>query len=88
MLSDGPLITGEDKDDDGVPDNLSFRGQLSNMKVGEAMARSVVTCAPDSPLAEVIGQMVEHHIHRVVVVDAGKPVGIISTLDVLASLTE
>lgn len=40
MQSDGPMMTGDDQDDDGVPDNLSFRGQIPNMKVDEVMART------------------------------------------------
>lgn len=87
MQTDGPMMSGDDRDDDGVPDNLSFRGQIPNMKVEEIMVRNVVTCDPATPLEVVISRMVEHHIHRIVVVEAGEPVGIISTLDVLAELS-
>lgn len=90
MQSDGPMMSGEDTDadDDGVPDNLSFRGQIPNMKVREVMARSVVTCEPSSTVESVIRQMVMHHIHRIVVAEEGKPVGIISTLDILGVLID
>lgn len=87
MQSDGPMISGDDRDDDGVPDNLSFRGQIPNMKVEEVMVRNVVTCTPSASLEEVIASMVQHHIHRIVVVEDGEPVGIISTLDVLSELS-
>jgi CBS domain-containing protein len=89
MQSDGPVMSGDadDEDGDGVPDNLSFRGQIPNMQVREAMARSVVSCAPSTPLEDVMGKMVQHHIHRIVVVDQEKPIGIISTLDVMKELT-
>lgn len=86
MQSDGPVNTAPDSDGDGVPDNLSFRGQIPNMTVREAMARSVVTCSPTTPLEDVIRQMVQHHIHRIVVAEDDQPVGIISTLDVLSAL--
>lgn len=86
MQSDGPMMSGEDADDDGVPDHLSFRGQIPNMKIREVMARSVVTCELSTPVEDVMRQMVEHHIHRIVVVESGRPVGIISTLDLLTSL--
>jgi CBS domain-containing protein len=86
MQSDGPMMSSEDADGDGVPDNLSLRGQIPNMKVREVMARSVVTCEPSTSVEDVMRQMVQHHIHRIVVVEAGRPVGIISTLDVLKTL--
>lgn len=86
MQTDGPMMSGEDADGDGVPDNLSFRGKIPNMKVREVMARSVVTCQPTATVEAVIQQMVKHHIHRLVVVEEGKPVGIISTLDILTTL--
>lgn len=87
MQSDGPMMSEGDSDGDGIPDNLSFRGRIPNMKVREVMARSVVTCEPSTPFETVIGLMVEHHIHRIVVAEAGRPVGIISTLDILKTLT-
>jgi CBS domain-containing protein len=80
------MMSSEDADGDGVPDNLSLRGQIPNMKVREVMARSVVTCEPSTSVEDVMRQMVQHHIHRIVVVEAGRPVGIISTLDVLKTL--
>ncbi|MDA1017964.1 MAG: CBS domain-containing protein [Planctomycetota bacterium] len=87
MQSSGPMFQGEDADDDGVPDNLSFRGRIPNMQVREVMARGVVTCKPSTPVEEVMRLMVSHHIHRVVVTDDGHPIGIISTLDALKALT-
>ena len=40
MQSDGPMMSSEDADSDGVLDNLSFRNQIPNMKVREVMAAS------------------------------------------------
>ncbi|MDA1162092.1 MAG: CBS domain-containing protein [Planctomycetota bacterium] len=86
MQSDGPMMSSEDADSDGVLDNLSFRNQIPNMKVREVMARSVVTCEPSTSVEDVMRQMVQHHIHRIVVVESGSPVGIISTLDIMKTL--
>ena len=83
MQSSGPMFEGHDCDGDGIPDELSFRGKIPSMKVEEAMARHVITCEKATPLEDIIRQMVEHHIHRIVVVDDDCPVGIISTLDVM-----
>lgn len=55
--------------------------------VRDAMTRDPVTVAPGTRLPEVARMMLEAHIHRVVVVDgAGRPVGVVSTIDVLAAL--
>lgn len=88
MQSDGPMMDTEDKDNDGVPDSFDFRGQIPNMKVSQVMARKVVTCELSTPLERIIELMVQHHIHRVVVIDGSGPVGIISTLDVLKNLAD
>lgn len=87
MQSSGPMFQGVDADGDGIPDNLSFRGQIPNMKVREVMAGNVVTCQPSTMVDEVMRLMVKHHIHRIVVTADQHPVGIISTLDVLSFLT-
>ena len=86
LLSDGPVIGGEDTDGDGVPDDLTFRSRIPNMKVSEVMARSVVSCEPTTALDDVISLMVKHHIHRIIITQNDTPVGIVSTLDVLQAI--
>lgn len=61
-----------------------FRRRLSELKVKDAMRAQVLTCSPDTPVREVAREMVRHHVHRIVVVDGRKPVGIVSTLDIAA----
>ncbi len=54
-------------------------------QVEKFMTQDVVTVEPAVPLARVARMMVDAHIHRVVVVDEqGRPVGIVSSTDVLA----
>jgi len=51
------------------------------------MTRDVVFVTEDTPLSVVIRQMVSAHVHRILVLDAGRHLkGIISTMDVLAAL--
>jgi CBS domain-containing protein len=51
------------------------------------MTTDVVTASPQTPLPELARMMVDAHIHRIVITDdLGKPVGIISTTDVLAAV--
>ena len=55
--------------------------------VSDAMTRTVVTARLNEPAMSVVHLLVQHRIHRVVVVDAAdRPVGIVTSLDVLDSL--
>jgi CBS domain-containing protein len=61
-----------------------FQRRLSELKVKDAMRTQVVTCSPQTAITEVAAEMVRHHVHRVVVVEGDKPIGIVSTLDIAA----
>jgi CBS domain-containing protein len=61
-----------------------FRRRLSGLKVKDAMRTQVLMCAPETPVTQVAAEMVKHRVHRIVVVDGEKPVGIVSTLDIAA----
>jgi CBS domain-containing protein len=55
--------------------------------VGRYMTRDVVTVRPETPLGEVARRMIDAAIHRVIVVDAGgRPIGVVSSTDLLAAL--
>jgi CBS-domain-containing membrane protein len=61
--------------------------QLPTEKVGQFMTPDPVTVAVDTPLAELAQRMVDAHVHRVVVVDRlYRPVGLVSSTDVLAGI--
>jgi CBS domain-containing protein len=70
------------------PEFKGFRQRLDQLKVRDAMSDQVVTCTPAMPVREVAAEMVRHHIHRVIVVDGKRPVGIISALDVARLVVE
>lgn len=56
-------------------------------EVSRYMTRDPVTVPAGTPVTELARMMVDAHIHRVIVVDpAGKPVGIVSSTDLLAIL--
>lgn len=61
-----------------------FKKQLDELRVKDAMRAQVVTCSPDTPVRGLAGEMVRHHVHRIVVVEGRTPVGIVSALDVAA----
>lgn len=57
-------------------------------QVDEIMETEICTVAPDEPVPEVARLMVNEKIHRVLVVDQGRLVGLISSLDILAGLDD
>lgn len=61
--------------------------RVESDEVGTFMTPDPVTVAPATPLTELARMMLDAHIHRVIVVDADmRPVGVVSTTDVLAAL--
>jgi len=73
------------KHDDGER-FLGFKQRLAKLAVKDVMRGQVVTCKSDTPVAEVAALLIRHHIHRVFVVDADKPLGVINSLDLVALL--
>jgi CBS domain-containing protein len=57
-----------------------------NVRVRDVMRSQVVICDIATPIAKVAELLVQHHIHRIIVVEAEKPVGIISSLDLVRLL--
>lgn len=61
---------------------------LRGATVEDVMARDVISVSPAAPLVEVARLLSERKIHRVFVIDGREPVGVISTMDLLAALAE
>ena len=66
-------------DAEDVTDRVSER--MERFTVADVMISKVISVAPDTNVADVARTLVEHHIHRVPVVEDGRLVGIISSLD-------
>lgn len=60
----------------------------SREPVEEAMTPDPFTIAPGTPLSEVAEQMARHKYGSAVVMDAGRVVGILTTVDLARALTE
>ncbi|MGE3806290.1 MAG: HPP family protein [Gemmataceae bacterium] len=59
----------------------------SEEEVGRHMTRDPVTVAPTTPITELARLMLDAHIHRVIVVDEDqKPLGVVSSTDILAAV--
>lgn len=62
--------------------------RIEHLRVADVMIRRLITVPPDAPVAEVAQTLVEHRIHRVPVTDAGRLVGIVSSLDLARLIAE
>lgn len=65
--------------------------RISEMRVGEAMHRGILTCERETPLTEVARTMADHAVHCIVVESGsgeGGPLwGVVSDLDLIAAAT-
>jgi CBS domain-containing protein len=61
--------------------------QLPTENVGQFMTPDPVMVAVDTPLPKLARKMVDAHVHRVIVVDhRNRPVGVVSSTDILAAV--
>jgi len=61
--------------------------KLPQDEVSRYMTSDIVTAAPDASIDVLARMMVDAHVHRVIVIDAEhRPVGIISSTDILAAV--
>lgn len=60
-----------------------FSDRLSKLTVRDVMRTQTIFCTPETTIAAVARQMIEEHIHRIVVVENNKPLGMISSLDIV-----
>ena len=65
-----------------------FRQMIARLKVRDAMHDRIVVCRPDDPLAMVARTMVDEHIHRLIVVEGQRPLGVVSSLDLVRVLAD
>lgn len=57
------------------------------LTAGQIAGTEFLTIGPDAPLAEAVGIMREHEVaHLIVTGPSGKPIGVLSTLDVAGTL--
>lgn len=71
---------------DWIADSEDFQDRLREMSASDAMTDGVVTVEIDAPVPEVARTLRENHVHRVLVVDQERLVGIVSTFDLVGLL--
>lgn len=65
----------------------SFRAHLDDLEVKDVMTTQVATCNPETPVAEIAGSMIRHHVHRLVVMK-DTPVGMVESLDLVRLIAD
>ena len=83
IISDFDLLAGEwlSADSEGLE-------AMRTMTAGELMSTPVNTIEADAPVTEAALRMIEEEIHRLLVIDDGQPVGVVSISDFVADLAE
>ncbi|MEZ6037320.1 MAG: CBS domain-containing protein [Planctomycetota bacterium] len=71
--------------DDSIDDTeqVAFARPDTGACVGDVMTQEIVSVPPSMPLAKIAERMVATHVHRVLVLERGRLIGLISTMDVL-----
>lgn len=67
----------------------NFREQVEKMtakKVGEICTRDVVTCTPETTVAEIATLMVDQKAHLIPVVEGETVVGVVARLDIIRAM--
>jgi CBS domain-containing protein len=73
---------------DWIPGSEDFQDRLSELRVADVMSESVVSVPPDASIAQVARTLRQAGIHRVLVAEKDRLLGIISTQDLLCLLEE
>jgi CBS domain-containing protein len=60
--------------------------EAADSEIRHYMTADPVTVAPTCSIGELAEKMVDAHIHRILVVDQGKPCGIVTSTDILAAV--
>ncbi|MCI0738694.1 MAG: CBS domain-containing protein [Gemmataceae bacterium] len=72
---------------DSVSPDMPSGEQVADEQVANYMTKDPVTVLPHTTIRELARMMIDAHIHRVIVVDKEKrPIGIVSSTDILAAV--
>lgn len=74
----------------GAPEGLAdlgpFEGEGGEVRVAEIMNPEVYSVTEDATVSQVASTLLNHHIHRLLVIEEGRVLGIITTSDLLGLL--
>lgn len=64
-----------------------FQDRMQQLTAADAMSDELVTVGPDATADDIARTMLEHRVHRVLVLEEGVLLGVVSTFDLLRVLT-
>ena len=82
----GPVGSGQGLAEDAELSGRIVGDRLETTRVRDAMAERVIAVSPSDYVARAAREMLERGIHRVLVLEEGALVGIVSSLDLVALL--
>ncbi len=71
---------------EGLSEIEDFQDRLGRRMVSEVMTNNVISVTPDAPVKEIAALVRKHHIHRVLVLNDEKLVGLVSLFDLIRLL--
>jgi CBS domain-containing protein len=81
VVIDGERIAGMISERDVVNAFAAHRSEASEIRVGDVMARDIITCRPEDSLTRVLGLMTRHRVRHLPVLEGGRLAGLISIGD-------
>lgn len=86
---DSFFATGFDaRSPEGLAEIGPVEGEEGEMRVGEIMNPEVYSVSEDATVSRVASTLLNNHIHRLLVIEEGRVLGIITTSDLLGLLVE
>ncbi|MGC8648883.1 MAG: CBS domain-containing protein [Candidatus Micrarchaeia archaeon] len=86
VLTNYDIIKNFLKPEEKLPELKTNLFNLSNFKVSDFMKSNIITIDKNKSLADAVRRLVEDNVTSIVVVDKGKPVGILTELDSILSM--
>jgi CBS domain-containing protein len=71
---------------EGLSEIEDFQDRLGRRTVAEVMTNNVISVAPNAPVSKIAALVRKNHIHRVLVLDDDKLVGLVSLFDLIRLL--
>lgn len=62
--------------------------RATSLLVEDVMARDLLSVRPDQPLSEVAGLLAEHQLHRVLVTEGRRLLGLVSSQDITRAVAD
>jgi CBS domain-containing protein len=73
----------EDADESVASIGRQVGARIEGMRVADVMVHAAITGSPEEAVSDIARRLLERHIHRIPIVEAGRLVGIVTSLDLV-----